>query len=337
MDYLKDLTRENISAILEKCYNVNENFVFQYYPETENAVSRIEIETELNHYNVTLRNFRISTLSDDIRDNNSQRSEYYHNMMYQLCGECYLDDLFAITNHLKGVQENYNKAKKELDDTFAKIEKDKQAFISAYNSKEFTIRKLTGDDRPAVFEMDRHSGFDVGYFLEDLKMSEESDYAFGIFSEGVLIGYCSLGGADEYSSYPEWSKQDLCLCDVYIDPLYRHKGAGTQLVNFAIQSSPYGNVFITLMDEGLCNFYKPLDFTFEYEKDFTWNGVMRLHRQVSIFFDVLSFIRIKNDDKTFPEITIFEIVGRFAHQKGNTIVCLNYPILLHSILLPLFG
>ena len=59
-DYLSSLTREDIANILLECYDIDEDFTYQYYPRQENSVSKIEITTLPNSYHVTLRDFRIS-------------------------------------------------------------------------------------------------------------------------------------------------------------------------------------------------------------------------------------------------------------------------------------
>ena len=120
--------------------------------------------------------------------------------------------------------------------------------------------------------MDDQSGNNVAWGID----SEE--YAWGVFLDRELIGYCTLGGADDtalgYKEFVEWNFDSLCLSDVYIKEEYRGKGLASLLVEKVIE---YGNsnnesVFLTVMDDNLAVFYEKLGF--KPCEDFEMTGIM---------------------------------------------------------------
>lgn len=94
------------------------------------------------------------------------------------------------------------------------------------------VRELTPNDIDAVKETDDTSGFCLEQWLED------TGFGWGIFDNDTLIGYCSVGGADDvYDSIyndPDYTYDALLLSDVYVKSEYRHKGVCTQMLHDVI-------------------------------------------------------------------------------------------------------
>ena len=93
----------------------------------------------------------------------------------------------------------------------------------------------------SFLNLDFISCFSVAEWLDD-----NTDYAWGIFKNDELIGYCTIGIADDMDaiveSHPEHTVDSLCISDVYIEKRYRHKGYGTQLkIGFKPLDEPDGN------------------------------------------------------------------------------------------------
>ena len=126
------------------------------------------------------------------------------------------------------------------------------------------IRNLAEEDRDQVERLDELSGFCLEQWLDD------EGYGYGIFVGKELIGYCSIGYADDICAtiekYPEKTPDSLLLSDVYVIPTYRNKGYGTQLIAEAISlRHQYDGheeiVFCEPIHEGLIKFYGNLGFT----------------------------------------------------------------------------
>ena len=63
-------------------------------------------------------------------------------------------------------------------------------------TNELTIRPLTYQDNQEIQSLDDMSGNDVAqWFQEEDDYCE--DYAYGLFLNNRLIGYCTIGGADD--------------------------------------------------------------------------------------------------------------------------------------------
>ena len=126
-----------------------------------------------------------------------------------------------------------------------------------------TIRPLTNDDLIAVETMDNMSGFYVSQWLDG-----NEDYAWGIFDTNKLVGYCSIGDADDccelIESHPAYDiNSSLLLSDVFILPEYRKNGYGSKLINHVIArrtETEKASIFLTAMRTELLSFYKKLGF-----------------------------------------------------------------------------
>lgn len=125
-----------------------------------------------------------------------------------------------------------------------------------------SVRTLTEHDKLQVEYLDNLSGNDVKGWLND-----NTDYAWGLFLDKKLIGYCTIGLADvlefELRTFEEYTPDDLLLSDVFIDPKYRHNGFGQTMISSAISQRNKGidkRIFLTLLDEDLQSFYLQCGF-----------------------------------------------------------------------------
>lgn len=133
------------------------------------------------------------------------------------------------------------------------------------------VGPLSYEDIEDVCELDEASGNHVAQWLED----EEQDYAWGLFYDDKLVGYCSIGYADDcgdvISQYPGWNYNSLLLSDVFILPKYRRNGLGLHMVNEAVKQRTEDErelVFLVAMYDSLRYFYE--------QARFVWitNGIM---------------------------------------------------------------
>lgn len=91
------------------------------------------------------------------------------------------------------------------------------------------VRPLFSCDSEQVSAMDEASGFYLEQWLDD------EDFGWGVLHNNKLIGYCSVGGADDVDSEifddPDYSCDALLLSDVYVDPAYRGQGVATFMLS----------------------------------------------------------------------------------------------------------
>lgn len=137
------------------------------------------------------------------------------------------------------------------------------------------VRPLTVHDLNQVEVMDEMSGNDVSQWVTDLEVGEQNDYSWGMFLGNEMIGYCTIGGADdvcdEIKKYPGYNNNSLLLSDVYIKPEFRGNGYGSLMVDEVIKKRTEIEkelVFITLLHDGLSHFYEKLDFRWCYEQEY---------------------------------------------------------------------
>jgi len=130
-----------------------------------------------------------------------------------------------------------------------------------YKETEY-IRPLWDEDNEQVKAMDDKSGNYVSQWLKD-----NEDYAWGFFKNDELIGYVTIGYADDCRStienYPGWTHDSLLLSDVYIKPEYRKHGRALKLIGEVIRRRTALEpelVFVTLLHLGLVSLYKKLGF-----------------------------------------------------------------------------
>lgn len=135
------------------------------------------------------------------------------------------------------------------------------------------VRGLTADDYEAALELDGMSGDSLAdSYFDNLEQGETSDYAWGLFVDGKLVGYCSIGYADcvtkMIQKHPHFKDtcDQLLLSDVYVQPLYRSNCLGQYLVSEALRSRwdiEGPNVswaYLTVLHDDLGHFYQKLGF-----------------------------------------------------------------------------
>ena len=122
------------------------------------------------------------------------------------------------------------------------------------------LRPLTEDDEIQVEVLDEVTGNGVA------EMLDAEDYAWGLFYGEELVGYCTLGGADDptmgYDKYPEWTGDSLCLSDVFVKEDYRGQGLALKMINEVLEKANLekASVFITVIDDRLSYLYEKLGF-----------------------------------------------------------------------------
>ena len=139
--------------------------------------------------------------------------------------------------------------------------------------KGFYVRPLSENDRIQVKNMDQLSGFCVEQWIDAV------DFAWGIFKDDNLIGYCTIGIADdadplveEHEAYK--ADSSLLLSDVFILPEYRNHGYGSQMIKESIETrwkmdGEKNTVYLHAMgvtgdlsyDEKLKSFYEKIGFS----------------------------------------------------------------------------
>lgn len=126
------------------------------------------------------------------------------------------------------------------------------------------VKPLSEEHRLEVEAMDDMSGNYVSQWLED-----NEDYAWGLFAEEKLVGYCSIGYADDcgeqIEGYPGYTSDSLLLSDVFVLPEYRGQGFGSFMVNEAVKLRTEEDkqfVFLTVMYDRLSHFYEKIGFSF---------------------------------------------------------------------------
>lgn len=73
------------------------------------------------------------------------------------------------------------------------------------------IRRLRGTDAVSVKELDEISGNNVFQYIENVGPLQETEDAWGIFDNGLLLGYCSTGDAEwSYDEIHWWIEERLC-------------------------------------------------------------------------------------------------------------------------------
>lgn len=128
-------------------------------------------------------------------------------------------------------------------------------------TSELEIRSLFSCDADQVRTMDEASGFCLEQWLDD------DEYSWGILYQNKLIGYCSVGGADDVgkdiTDDPDYNSYDsLLLSDVYVDPEYRHQGVGTYMLSKVLSKvqSECITVYCCPSSYDLENFYEGVGF-----------------------------------------------------------------------------
>lgn len=126
-------------------------------------------------------------------------------------------------------------------------------------------RPLTINDETQIKHLDELNPLSqIFNFIQD--MLEEAnddhthqDYAYGIFYDNILIGYATIGGAEEIEEAKDDADAEL-LGDVFVLDEYQNKGYGSTLIKYIIKEHNYSNIYGDILDTNLMNFYEPLGF-----------------------------------------------------------------------------
>lgn len=140
--------------------------------------------------------------------------------------------------------------------------------IAKNKCRNLSIRGLTRKDLDVAIQMDEESGNALTQWIEDLEEEDESDYGFGAFLNEELIGYCSIGYADDVGAsidnHPLHTSDSLYLSDVYVKPPYRKNGYALQMIetSLALANPQNEAVFLTVLYDNLEHLYNKLGFEF---------------------------------------------------------------------------
>jgi GNAT superfamily N-acetyltransferase len=123
----------------------------------------------------------------------------------------------------------------------------------------YIVRHLNEKDLREVKKIDSESGLDVANMLESYQ------YCWGIYVDGLLAGYCTIGGADccaePISTHNLYNKDALLLSDVYVYKEYRGHNYSIILLHRALKLYHKPNViYLTLLDYQLSYLYNKLGF-----------------------------------------------------------------------------
>ena len=129
-----------------------------------------------------------------------------------------------------------------------------------------TTKPLGKSDAATISELDKLSGFHVLEWVEDF--SGWNDESWGLYLGGKLIGYCTIGYADNecpvITDHELWTPDSYQLSDVFILPAYRHRGYGSKMVKEAIKgryvSEGKRPVFLQVLNAKLQAFYRMIGF-----------------------------------------------------------------------------
>lgn len=128
------------------------------------------------------------------------------------------------------------------------------------------VRALEECDKEQVLKLDELSRSCLAEYLDC------NNYVWGIFnSNNELLGYCTLGGADDstlgYSFYSYWTKDSLVLCDVFIKEDNRRKGLAIEMIKEVLKNAnpDRESVFLTIVTDKLRRLYEKVGF--KYIKD----------------------------------------------------------------------
>lgn len=137
-------------------------------------------------------------------------------------------------------------------------------------SSEILVRRLNEYDEDIVCEMDAKSGYNVVEWLDS------EDLAWGAFLANHLIGYCTIGYADDMpdaiAHHPAHTSDSLVLSNVFVIPRFRNHGYGLQLIKGAIRKrweadEEENTVYLEVLYDGLKRFYEKAGFSQIPDKD----------------------------------------------------------------------
>lgn len=143
--------------------------------------------------------------------------------------------------------------------------------------KDVEVRFLNEQDIPVVQEMFDNTDMNLHVNFEPDDINDNV-YYIGVFKNKTLVGVCTIGGTD--GTEFDFDENSCILSDVYVVPDFRYNGYGSLLVDEAIKlaEKDYGadaNVYITLLESDLAEWYKTLGFEVYDTDDFGVNSMNR--------------------------------------------------------------
>lgn len=128
--------------------------------------------------------------------------------------------------------------------------------------KDVEVRFLNEQDITVIQEMYYNTDMKFHINFEPNEIAD-NEYYIGVFKGKTLVGVCTIGGTD--GTEFDFDKKSCMLSDVYVVPDFRCNGYGSLLVDEAIKLAEknYGadaNVYISLLESNLAEWYKPLGF-----------------------------------------------------------------------------
>lgn len=133
---------------------------------------------------------------------------------------------------------------------------------------DFEVRGLSEQDTIATKQLDEMSGCGLAPWVADTGPEDDS-FGWGLFVNDRLIGYCSIGYADDVckknTNYPLYAGNSLLVSDVFIRPAYRHFGLGRRMIKYAIEKrweldGSKEPVFLVCVQENAKNVYRKAGF-----------------------------------------------------------------------------
>lgn len=124
-------------------------------------------------------------------------------------------------------------------------------------NEKVVTRPLEMRDAEQIKQIDAEGDFEIYDFIEDMLEEGAQDYAYGVFLGDVLVGYCTIGGADEIE---EAECDDELLGDVYVKEEYRSKGYAHKLVEYALSEHSEHSIYADILYDELEAFYADFGF-----------------------------------------------------------------------------
>lgn len=141
-----------------------------------------------------------------------------------------------------------------------------EAFWKNRHLENLVVKPLHYTDYTEICEMDKLSGFSVEEWVDE--MDENNTYSWGLYLLDKLIGYCTIGGADDVyyaiTEHPKYTPEAHFLSDVFIRPEYRNHEYGIYMIRQAIaqriaKEGEYP-VFLESMCGKLLSYYEKAGF-----------------------------------------------------------------------------